>query len=49
MKKYSELGNLIKGGKTSPEIRLEIKGFPFNPSLEYFMRLGYTEKPQENT
>ena len=44
MKKYSELGNLIKGGKTSPEIRLEIKGFPFNPSLEYFMRLGYTEK-----
>ena len=40
---YTEIGKLIKEGKTSQQIRKRIRGFPYNPSIEYFMRLGYTE------
>lgn len=40
---YSEIEKLIKGGKTSSEIRLIIKEFPMNPSVQYFMQLGYKE------
>lgn len=43
MKEYSEIGRLIEEGKTSTEIRSIIRGFPFNPSVAYFMRLGYEE------
>ena len=41
MKQYSEIGKLIKEGKTSNEIREQIIEFPYNPSVEYFMQLGY--------
>ena len=41
--KYSRIGELIKRGKTSPEIRREINGFPFRPTIKYFMQLGCKE------
>ena len=38
---YTEIGKLIKEGKTSQQIRKRIRGFPYNPSIEYFIVSEY--------
>lgn len=39
--KKGEIGGLISKGKTVEEIQQRIKDFPSNPTIEYFITLGY--------
>lgn len=41
--KKSKVGTLISKGKTIEEIRMRIKDFPSNPTIEYFISLGYKD------
>lgn len=38
----SEIGSLVLKGKTIEEIQMRIKNFPSDPTIEYFISLGYT-------
>lgn len=38
-----EIGSFINNGMTSQEIQERIKDFPYNPSIEYFVNLGYSQ------